>query len=172
MCCNLGSLNLSEFIINPYTKIAKFDFKSFEKAVHIAVQGLDNIIDENINRHALKIQADNSKNYRNIGLGVMGYGTALFKLGIKYGSDEALFFTNEIFKTMLTQALIASNKLAQEKGAFEKCKPEVVVESNIIKNLYNSSNDKKCIEALIDNIRTYGLRNCSLLSVAPNGSII
>jgi len=66
--CNLGSINVSEFVDNPYTELASFNFKEFEKAVHIGVRALDNIIDENLNRHALKEQAENSKNYRNVGL--------------------------------------------------------------------------------------------------------
>lgn len=159
--CNLGSINLSEFVSNPYTPNASFNFKEFEKAVHIGVRALDDIIDENLNRHALKEQSDNSKNYRNIGLGVFGYANALFQLGITYGSKDAKTFTDTLFKCMLEYALEESNSLAIQKGAFPKCKPEVIAKSTIVQNLKN--------EKLIESIKKYGLRNCSLLSIAPTG---
>ena len=162
--CNLGSINLSKFVVNPYQKNSYFDWTRFSDAVDIAVEALDTIIDENLDRHALKEQAENSANYRNIGLGAMGYSNMLFKLGLKYGSPEAIHFTDTLFRTMFESALKASNRLAIEKGAFPKCKPELIIESEIIKN----ANIKPY---LLESIKTYGLRNCSLLSIAPNGSI-
>ena len=161
--CNLGSLNLSEFVKNPYTKDAQFDWNDFAHSVSIAVEALDTIIDENLSRHALKEQAENSKNYRNVGLGVMGYSNALFKLGLTYGSHKSLEFTQKLFHDLLLRALTTSNQLAISKGAFPKCKPEKIVQSNIISKL----SDKY----LLESIKTYGLRNCSLISIAPTGSI-
>lgn len=163
MCCNLASLNLSEFVKYPYTEDAYFSYEEFDKAIYIAIEALDNIIDENLERHALKEQANNSKNYRNVGLGVMGYANTLFKLGVKYGSKEALEFTEDLFQDLLYVALKASCKLAKEKGAFPKCKPEKITQSNIVKNISTKE--------LIEDIKTYGLRNCSLISIAPTGSI-
>ena len=167
-CCNLGSLNLSEFVRNPYTKKAEFDWGSFREAIGIAVKALDDIIDENLNNHALKEQADNSKNYRNIGLGVMGYSNALFKLGLTYGSKNAIYFTGELFSELFVNALERSLELAKEKGAFPECKPEKIVDSSIVQNLYHEG---LLDEADYDEFRKYGLRNCSLISVAPTGSI-
>ena len=167
-CCNLGSLNLSEFVRNPYTKKAEFDWGSFREAIGIAVKALDDIIDENLNNHALKEQADNSKNYRNIGLGVMGYSNALFKLGLNYGSKNAIYFTGELFSELFVNALERSLELAKEKGAFPKCKPEKIVDSSIVQNLYHEGLLDECD---LDEFRKYGLRNCSLISVAPTGSI-
>lgn len=161
--CNLGSLNLSEFVVYPYTKKAYFDWYDFIKAVYIAVEALDDIIDENIERHALKEQAENSRNYRNIGLGVMGYANMLFKLGLTYGSEEAIEFTDALFSRMLNAALYASALLAKRKGAFPKCKKEEILKSQIIVN-HASESVKEVIEK-------YGLRNCSLISIAPTGSI-
>lgn len=161
--CNLGSLNLSEFINSEYTDSAYFDHASFRKAVRIAVKALDTIIDENLDRHALKEQSENSKNYRNMGLGIFGYANALFKLGITYGSKKAKKFTDSIFKEMFITALETSNQLAKEKGMFPKCKPEQIIKSRIIQNL----ND----ENLVESIKKFGLRNCSLISIAPTGSI-
>ena len=161
--CNLGSLNLSEFVVYPYTKNAYFDWDDFINAVGIAVEALDNIIDENIERHALKEQAKNSRNYRNIGLGVMGYANMLFKLRLTYGSEEAIEFTDALFSRMLNAALYTSALLAKRKGAFPKCKKEEILQSQIIVN-HASESVKEVIEK-------YGLRNCSLISIAPTGSI-
>ena len=161
--CNLGSLNLSEFVVYPYTKNAYFDWDDFINAVGIAVEALDNIIDENIERHALKEQAENSRNYRNIGLGVMGYANMLFKLRLTYGSEEAIEFTDALFSRMLNAALYESALLAKKKGAFPKCKKEEILQSQIIVN-HASESVKEIIEK-------YGLRNCSLISIAPTGSI-
>lgn len=166
--CNLGSLNLSEFVINSYTKNAKFDYESFKHATRIAVRGLDSIIDENLDRHALKEQADNSRNYRNIGLGIMGYANALFKLGLTYGSEDAIAFTDKVFSELLRSAINSSCVLAYEKGAFPKCKPEAIAKSKIIKNIFNN---KANYEDYVDTIKNVGLRNCSLISIAPTGSI-
>ena len=161
--CNLGSLNLSEFVVYPYTKNAYFDWHNFIEAVYIAVEALDDIIDENIERHALKEQAENSRNYRNIGLGVMGYANMLFKLRLTYGSEEAIEFTDALFSRMLNAALYESALLAKKKGAFPKCKKEEILKSQIIVN--------HAVESVKEAIEKYGLRNCSLISIAPTGSI-
>jgi len=161
--CNLGSLNLYEFIVNPFTEDARFDWHEFAHAVHIAVEGLDDIIDENLHRHALKAQAENSKNYRNIGLGIMGYANALFALGITYGDKEAKLFTKNLFKFFFSNAVAASANIASQKGAFPMCNKEAILKSDILKQIDD-------IE-IIKMVEQYGLRNCSLLSIAPTGSI-
>lgn len=160
--CNLGSLNLSEFVKHAYTEKAEFDNVSFINAIPIAVEALDTLIDENKDRHPLAVQGINSLNYRNIGLGVMGYATCLMKLGILYGSDEAKKFTNTLFDTLFRKALEASIDLARKKGSFPKYK-NVVFDSNIIKNHFSAEER--------DVLKQGGLRNCSLISVAPTGSI-
>lgn len=161
--CNLGSLNLSEFVKNPYTDEAFFDWEEFEKSVRIGIEALDTIIDENLHRHALKEQSKNSSNYRNVGLGVMGYANMLFKLGLTYGKVEALAFTDKLFKFMFITALKTSCDLAKERGKFPKCKNNLVAQSTIVQRYASPE--------LIEEIKEYGLRNCSLLSIAPTGSI-
>ena len=158
-CC-LSSLNLSEFVINPYTEDAYLDEEEFKKAVRIGVKTLDKLIDENYYRHPLKEQQEMSFNYRNIGLGIFGYATALMKLGLKYGSEEAQKFNNDIFSTMFRTAVLASNELAKEFGPFPKYK-ECVLDSDIIKKHFFSEE--------IAELKEHGLRNCSLLSIAPTG---
>lgn len=161
--CNLGSLNLSEFVAYPYTRNAYFDWDEFYNAIDIAVEALDTIIDENLDRHALKEQSENSKNYRNIGLGVMGYANMLFKLGLTYGSKEAIQFTTGLFRNMMHEALLVDIDLAIDKGAFPLCKSDKIAKSKLINKILPPSD--------IEPIEEYGLRNCSLISIAPTGSI-
>ena len=160
--CNLGSINLSKFVKHAYRNSATIDWEDLSTAVRIGVKALDDIIDENYDRHALREQANNSRNYRNIGLGIMGYSNMLFKLGLTYGSEEAIAFTDKLFKFIFEEALWESLNLAKEKGMFPKCNPEAIAQSSILRNVDPN------IPRLI---REYGLRNCSLLSIAPNGSI-
>jgi ribonucleoside-diphosphate reductase alpha chain len=160
--CNLGSINLSEFVTNPYTDKAIFDMNDFENAVQIAITGLDEVLDEGMKLHALKEQRDMAKNYRNIGLGIMGTGSMFFKLGIKYGSEDSKYMINTIMVVMFRTAVKQSNKLAKEKGKFPKYSDKVF-ESAIIKHAFS--------EKEIKELKKDGLRNCSLLSIAPSGSI-
>lgn len=165
MSCNLGSINLSEFVDNPYTPKASFNWGEFTKTVKISVRGLDYIVDENMPNHPLEEQRQNAKDYRNIGLGVFGFANCLFELGIKYGTKQAIDFTQLLFKHMLTVSLQESNALAKELGMFPKCKPKAIAKANILQDILAEHPQLK------KDILKYGLRNCSLLSVAPNGSI-
>lgn len=160
--CNLGSINLSEFVIDPFTPEAKFDNYGFAEAVSIAIEALDNVLDENLDNHPLAEQREMAYNYRNVGLGIMGLHDALIKLGITYGSTESKGKIESIMDIMFRQAVLTSNKLAQEKGAFPKYSDKVL-ESSIIKYHFKPEE--------IEKLRVHGLRNCSLLSIAPSGSI-
>lgn len=160
--CNLGSINLAEYVINPFTNDAKFDFESFIDDVQICVKALDDVLEEGKDLHALPEQREMAKNYRNIGLGVMGYATMLMKMGIPYGSEDAKQITDEIMSDMIHNAIIKSIHLAKEKGAFPKYDNKIL-DGKFFKEVIN--------DVIVDDIREYGLRNCSLLSVAPSGSI-
>lgn len=162
--CNLGSINLSEFVHNPFTKDAYFDTSDFVQTVHIAVRGLDEVIDENLDNHALPEQCQMAENYRNIGLGIMGLHDALIKMGMTYGSEESIDFTNEIMYLMFRSAVVASSNLAKEKGAFPAYNHKLL-DSEIIFNHFTSD------EITVLGLDTYGLRNCSLLSIAPTGTL-
>jgi ribonucleotide reductase alpha subunit len=161
--CNLGSINLTQFIIDEYTSDARIDYESLRDAVRISVRALDDIIDENMPNLPLEIHKVNARDWRNIGLGVMGVGTALFKLGVKYDSRAAVNIVDELFRFLFREAVFASNQLAAEKGAFPKYS-KVVMDSRIMKAHFSHDELKQIHDS-------GGLRNCSLLSIAPNGSI-
>ena len=162
--CNLGSINLAEFVVNPFTNSAYFNTDDFIKSVKIAIGALDDVLDENINNHPLKEQRDMAYNYRNVGLGVMGMHDFLIKLGVIYGSDYSKTVIDNVMDLMFRTAVIKSSELAKEKGSFPKW-TDKVLSSHIIKNHFDEN------ELISLGIYEYGLRNCSLLSIAPSGSI-
>lgn len=160
--CNLGSINISKYVISPFTENPFFDEESFIEDVEIAVEALDDLIDENLPNHALEAQRQMSKDYRNIGLGLMGVADALIKLGIRYGSNNSYKFIAWITRIMLRQAVIKSSKLARDKGTFPKYNSKVF-KANILTQIFTPEEIKE--------LELFGLRNCSLLSIAPTGTL-
>lgn len=160
--CNLSSINLSEFVQNPYTDLARFDTDGFLEAVQAGITYLDSVIDKAYTRYALQEQREEAQKFRNCGLGVLGYATALMKLGIKYGSKEARDFSDKLFNSMFRRAVSTSSHLAKKLGSFPEYN-ENVWKSTIIKNHFTPEE--------IEVMREQGLRNCSVLSIAPTGLI-
>lgn len=160
--CNLGSINLSAFIRDPFTESAYFNYMEFEHAVDIAVKALDVIIDENKDNHALPEQKRMALDYRNIGLGIMGLYDAMVKLGLRYGSQQSINFASTVMDCMLCQAIKTSHALAKKKGAFPKFSKEL-----IRSHIFHTHS----AELEFSEVSKYGLRNCSLISIAPSGSI-
>lgn len=162
--CLLGSLNLSEFVVKPFTPEARIDYDSLEEAVPIAVLGLNEVLNEGMMLHPLHEQRESVKNWRQIGLGTMGLADMLIKLGIKYGSEEALKVTEEVYKTIAVTAVLTSLDLAKTAGCYPMCNKEKIANSSFIKALNLPEN-------VIKDIKTYGLHNSQLLTCAPTGSI-
>ncbi|MGN0144307.1 MAG: adenosylcobalamin-dependent ribonucleoside-diphosphate reductase [Clostridium sp.] len=162
--CLLGSLNLSEFVVNPFTKNAKIDYDALEEAVSISVVGLNQVLIEGLELHPLEEQKETVRNLRQIGLGTMGLADMLIKLGITYGSEKSLNTIKEIYSTIAKMAIIQSLALAKEHSCYPLCDKEKLVKSNFIKNL-NLSEDT------LKEIKEYGLYNSQLLTCAPTGSI-
>lgn len=109
--CNLGSINLARMIKN-----GSIDWEKFEKTIVLGVRFLDNIID--INRYPLPHIEEITRANRKIGLGVMGFADMLVQLGIPYDSEEALGIAEEIMSFIQEKSHDASEKLAEERGAF------------------------------------------------------
>lgn len=160
--CLLGSLNLSEFVMNPFTKNSYFDFDSFEEAVKTAVEGLNEVLEEGLPLHPLQEQRDSVNNWRQIGLGIMGLADCLLKLGIKYGSEEAVETCDLIGFTMADKAIEISSLLAHKNGYYPKYKKSVL---NSPYFLTNTTDDTKKL------VLSYGLRNSQLLTIAPTGTL-
>ena len=162
--CLLGSLNLSEFVVNPFTDKAYIDYDSLEEAVGIAVLGLNEVLNEGMMLHPLNEQRESVRNWRQIGLGTMGLADMLIKLGITYGSEQAIQATTNVYETIARTAVMASLELAKTAGCYPMCKKEKLVDSSFIKALNLPYN-------MIEDIKTYGLHNSQLLTCAPTGSI-
>lgn len=162
--CLLGSINLSEFVINPFTDKADIDWRGLEETVSIAVLGLNQALNENIYTHPLKIQRETARDWRPIGLGTMGLADMLIKLGVTYGSTGAIKITDSIYETIARIAVESSLELAKVCGCFPKCNKELLVNSSFIQALNLPEN-------ILKDIRTYGLHNSQLLTCAPTGSI-
>ncbi|WFA08662.1 adenosylcobalamin-dependent ribonucleoside-diphosphate reductase [Tissierella sp. Yu-01] len=161
--CNLASINLSEFVKNPFTKYARFEFESFIEMVHNGVIYLNEVLDENMNLHPLEQQKDMSRDLRQIGLGIMGQADMFIKLGIKYGSSESISLIHQIGRTMINEALRQSAFLAEEHGSFPKYKEDAVLSSPFLVSNVD--------EDVLELIKEHGLRNSQLLTIAPTGSI-
>lgn len=160
-CCDLGPIILTKFVHNPFTVEAYFDMTAFTNAVTTQVRFLDNVLDVTVwPLTQQKIEADNK---RRIGIGFTGLGNALAMLQIKYNSDDGIVQAKYIAEMMRDAAYIASINLAKEKGSF----PLLNVDKYLEEGTFASR-----LPALIkEDIRTYGIRNSHLLSIAPTGTV-
>jgi len=156
-CCNLGSLNLERFV----DEDGQFMMKEFKETVKVATRFLDNVIDYNLDRHALPIQRENAVQDRRIGLGILGLGDMLVRRHIKYDSDEALAAVDDIMRNMRDTAYETSIALAVEKEPFPNFNWEGYRQSKFVQNLPQKISKK---------IMDQGIRNVTILTVAPTGS--
>ncbi len=135
--CNLGSINLAKMV-----KDSEIDWEKLERTINVAVKFLDNVID--VNKYPLREIEDITNANRKIGLGVMGFADMLVQLGVPYDSDEALKKGEEIMSFIKEKSHAASERLAQERGAFP----------NFRGSIYKTS-----------------IRNSTVTTVAPTGTI-
>ena len=156
--CLLCSMNLAKFV-----KDGKFLNDEFVTAVRICVRGLNDVLEEGLPLHPLQEQRDSVRQWRQIGLGIMGLADMLIELGYTFGSEESVAFCDKLGKLMADTALSESALLAKEKGMFEMCVPEQIIASPYFK--LNAS------EETTELVRKYGLRNSQLLTIAPTGTL-
>lgn len=156
--CLLGSINLAEFACD-----TGFDFESFKHCVKSSVIALNEVLDEGLPLHPLKEQRESVYDWRQIGLGIFGLSDLLIKLGIKYGSPEAIDLCDMIGHTMADMAIKTSAVLAKEYGVYPKYKPEAVEQSAFY--------SKNALGETKELVESFGLRNSQLLTIAPTGSL-
>lgn len=156
-CCNLGALNLERFV----DQDGNFDFDGFKETTAIGARFLDNVIDYNLDRHALEEQKQNAMNDRRVGLGILGLGDMLVKMGIQYDSDEALETIGKIMEIHRDTSYETSAALAKEKGKFPNFDWDGYSQSLFVQDLPKKLQTK---------IKNHGIRNCTLTTVAPTGS--
>lgn len=166
--CNLGSLMLHSFVVNPFTKKAYFDYKLLEETIPIAIKLLDNIIDKN--NYPSEIYKNYQERYRTIGLGYTGLADALVMLGLNYSSKEAREWVDDLTDFIAFTAYKSSIELAKKLKPFEGLNKDYFNCSGFLlehkeKSLYDWKNE------VIDKIKIHGIRNAKLISVAPTGTM-
>ncbi|MDT6964735.1 adenosylcobalamin-dependent ribonucleoside-diphosphate reductase [Cupriavidus sp. SZY C1] len=159
-CCCLGSINLTRFVRQPFSDEASFDFAAFAEVVRVSTRMLDNVLD--VTFWPLPEQQAEAQAKRRIGLGFLGLGSALVMLGLRYDSDAARELAGRISEAMRDHAYLASVELADEKGAFPLFDADAYLRGGFVSRLP---------ETVRDAIRSHGLRNSHLLSIAPTGTI-
>ena len=112
--CLLGSINLTRFVDKPFTKSAKFDWDLYRKTIKIFTRMLDNVVE--INGLPLEKQREEIVSKRRHGMGYLGLGSSVTMLGMKYGDDNSLKFTDEITKILAIEGWKEGLALAKEKG--------------------------------------------------------
>ena len=158
--CLLGSVNLARLVSDPFEGAAALDMGALQDLVRVAVRMMDNVVDAS--RFPLPEQRAEAQAKRRIGLGVTGLADALLMLGLRYGSDAAAEQTEEWMKAIAHAAYAASVDLAKERGAFPLFEAEAYLASG---NMVNMDEDLRA------DIRTHGIRNALLTSIAPTGTI-
>lgn len=156
--CLLGSINLAEFITSNNT----FDFESFKETVYVAIRALNNVLDEGLPLHPLAEQRRSVSDWRQIGLGIMGLADLLIKMGIRYGSKEAVDLCDMIGHAMADASLHESALLAKEYGFYPNYSESVMDTAFFTKNALGNTRGE---------IMQYGLRNSQLLTIAPTGTL-
>jgi len=185
--CRLLAINLYSYVINPFTKKAYFDFDLFKEHVAYAQRIMDDILDlelEKIDQIIAKIDADpepfdikrterelwvkikdKAIQGRRTGIGITGEGDMLAALGLQYGSDAAIDFSEEVHKTLAINVYKSSVRLAIDRGAFPIFDFEKEKNNPFINRLFAID------PALEDEMKKHGRRNISMLTIAPTGSV-
>ncbi|MDE6799062.1 MAG: adenosylcobalamin-dependent ribonucleoside-diphosphate reductase [Phocaeicola sp.] len=184
--CRLLAINLYSYVVNPYTKDAYFDFDLFKKHVALAQRIMDDIIDlelEKIEKIIAKIDSDpeseevkeaekhlwekiykKSGQGRRTGVGITAEGDMLAAMGLRYGTEEATEFSEEVHKTIALEAYRSSVNMAKERGAFAIYDSEREIDNPFINRL------KEADPELYEEMKKYGRRNIACLTIAPTGT--
>ena len=184
--CRLLAINLYSYVESPFTEAAKFDFTKFKDHVQSAQRIMDDIIDlevEKIDKIINKIANDPEPDevkrveinlWRNIrekslqgrrtGVGITAEGDMLAALGLQYGSDESIDFSEKVHKTLAIEAYRSSTEMAKVRGAFPIFDATKEKDNPFINRIKDADPD------LYQEMLTYGRRNISLLTIAPTGT--
>lgn len=184
--CRLLAINLYSYVVNPFRKDAYFDFELFKKHVALAQRVMDDIIDlelEKIERIIEKINADPEKEEvkrtelllwekiykkscqgRRTGVGITAEGDMLAALGLRYGTEEATEFSEEVHKTVALCAYRSSVDMAKERGAFEIYNAKREKGNPFINRLRGAD------PGLYEDMKKFGRRNIACLTIAPTGT--
>ena len=185
--CRLIAINLFSYVVNPFTPEAYFDFELFKEHARKTQRIMDDIIDlelEKIEAIQEKIDSDpeseevkgaekklwekiynKSSKGRRTGVGITAEGDMLAAMGMRYGSEEAIEFSEEVHKTLALTVYSSSVQLAKERGAFEIFDIEREKNNPFINRL------READPALYEDMKMHGRRNIACLTIAPTGTV-
>jgi ribonucleoside-diphosphate reductase alpha chain len=158
--CNLGSINLTRFVRDPFTARARLDLRGIGETARAAVRFLDNVIDAS--QFPLPAQAEQARGSRRIGLGLTGLADALMMLDIRYGGEESMELARTVMRTLCHGAYRTSIAIAGEKGPFPFFDKAKYLDGAFVRGLPAD---------IRDGIARYGIRNSHLTAIAPTGTI-
>ncbi|MES1924835.1 ribonucleoside-diphosphate reductase subunit alpha [Salinisphaera sp. T31B1] len=175
--CNLGSVNLPQHIENGELNVAKL-----EATINTAMRMLDNVIEYNY--YSVKTARDSNLRHRPVGMGLMGFQDALYKLKLPYESDEAVEFADRSMEQISYLAIKASTNLAEERGAYSSFKGSLwdqgILPIDSIKILRENRGDEYLDqdetatldwETLRERVMSVGMRNSNCMAIAPTATI-
>jgi ribonucleoside-diphosphate reductase alpha chain len=184
--CRLLAINLYNYVEDPFSANARFDFDLYKKHVHVAQRLMDDIIDLELEKidailekitddpEDMEIKRTERKLWENIrtkteegrrtGIGITAEGDMLAALGLRYGSDDATDFAIEIHKTTALEAYRSSVYCAKDRGAFAIYDSHLEKNNPFIQRLRNED------ESFYKDMLKYGRRNIALLTIAPTGT--
>jgi ribonucleoside-diphosphate reductase alpha chain len=174
--CNLGSINLAEHISD-----GKLDEQKLANTIEVAVRMLDNVID--INYYPVVETRNSNLRHRPIGLGIMGLQDALYKLDVNFASPQALEVSTSIMETVSYYAILASSKLAKERGAYQSYKGSKwdrnifpqdtlsLLEQERGEEIPVSRTEKRNWAPVREHVKQYGMRNSNCMAIAPTATI-
>lgn len=184
--CRLLAINLYSYVVSPFTPEAYFDFELFKKHVGLAQRIMDDIIDLELEKISLikeKINSDpeslevkgteshlwdkiykKSSQGRRTGVGITAEGDMLAALGLRYGTEEATAFSEQVHKIIAIEAYRSSVNMAKERGAFE------IYDAKREENNPFVNRIREADPALYEDMVKYGRRNIACLTIAPTGT--
>jgi ribonucleoside-diphosphate reductase alpha chain len=175
--CNLGSINLPQHVEN-----GVLDMQKLEQTIRTAVRMLDNVID--INYYSVEQARTSNMRHRPVGLGIMGFQDALYKLGIAYSSQEAVDFADNSMEAISYYAIDASSNLAEERGAYASFSGSLwsrgILPIDSLKLLQQERGEqylevdmsaKLDWSALRAKVQIKGMRNSNVMAIAPTATI-
>jgi ribonucleoside-diphosphate reductase alpha chain len=175
--CNLGSLNLAAHV----DESGELDLAKIEHTVHTALRMLDNVID--INYYSVPQARRSNLRHRPVGLGVMGFQDALYKLRIPYASEAAVAFADRSMECISYFAIKASTDLAEERGTYSSFQGSLwsrgILPHDSIDLLESGRGGYLQLDrtatldwsGLRERVRTVGMRNSNVMAIAPTATI-
>lgn len=161
--CNLSAINLAKYVKKPFTNDTEFDYAQLAKDLPHIYKAMNDVIDEGMEKHALKEQREAARTWRNIGIGITGLAEVFIMFQTPYGSDKSKKLTNDIMYFLFRECFKLNQLLGGLDGSFSAFdEGNKYGETDIVRNSFGDYYKKYPVKHL---------RNCSMLTIAPTGSI-